>query len=385
MAEMIQRIIVSLLLWLVVAVVLFLMLPATLSTYDESLILTGALQWLAGLRTGVDFYTTYGPLEFMVVGEVLKNSNFNLLAPRLVFTILLSIPIVILCSVVNHTTPLFKSLIIAFVCCLSVYVFVLFPAALYPNYMVLLPLSLILYIKVIGVEGKYSFTLLLALCIATTILLRPGFGILLGGSLLLAVFFESIHIKRAGLIDRVITTVVALVVAAAIVIVFDLATQGSVSGVLGLIRNIHSVVYPEFRELPFPSVTGILPTSQFSSFAFITYFPVFAVIAGGVIYCFSWARLVELCEKQRSVIFWLCFFTGLLYSMALVRTDAAHLAPTVVFSIALGGVLLSVLSKLCARWFKGYNKHKMVAYPCLIVGSSFIGIFLAFCFFHFCC
>jgi hypothetical protein len=63
--------------------VLFLLMPRSVSVYDEGLSLTGAMRVLAGQLPHRDFYANYGPLEFYSFALIFKTFGQSVLVERL--------------------------------------------------------------------------------------------------------------------------------------------------------------------------------------------------------------------------------------------------------------------------------------------------------------
>ncbi|MFK7994196.1 MAG: hypothetical protein AB8B87_08655 [Granulosicoccus sp.] len=331
------------------SIFLLLLQPATISLYDEAIILTGALHWIHGNMPGVDFYTVYGPLQFFIVSLFLKLGDGNFIFSRILYSLILAIPIVVLSRLFIEKTLVERSLKYAFISGMLFFC-TAFSSPSYPSHSLSLLVVLLLLLKLNDTLERTRIlnSVCLSIILSLVFLLRPTVGVVLVIGLLCAIPFDAYNRNKFSAVWmlkelRSLITACAMCVVALIVI--NQQTQGSLVAVLDIILNLQSAIYASMRGLPFPGIHPGPQTIEAYAVFFAAYFPLLGMLCGACLYLCHLLGITALLANNSRTLFWLLFSSSLLYTLGMVRTDAPHLLPTIILSSATIGYTLSIIIK----------------------------------------
>ena len=362
---------------LTTAALLFFYQPVQISIYDEGVMLTGALHWLNGEMPGVDYYTTYGPLQFYLLSLLLDVSNGSLLFARFGHALIITTPVILLATLFRPTRSVKNTSFTLVFILSSILASATFSAPYYPSHSLPALLAILIVFKVHW-ENK-AHPLLAALLLATILTLvfslRPVIGILMAIGLCISIPLECFNerFNWTKFRQRASVVFIAIAISTVLILVIDLSTNHSVFHVLELIRNIQSQAYPVMRALPFPRISDITANPAKLPVFASAYSTVAICVVGGATYLLSLLGKIDLSARQRTALFWLLFSTALLFSLALVRTDGPHLAPAFILSIALFYYLLQQFStSYIKQSLRKSVSASLLVIAALILGFSFI-------------
>ena len=285
--------------------------------YDEGLILTGSWQFARGLLPYRDFYDIYGPGQMMALGSLFALFGKSLLVARM-YDFLLRIALSLLAwgIVRPNLSPVPRVLAhFSLVCWLIGFGNTLSPIV--PCFACLFSAVLLLVHSEGGGHTRERF--LAGIFAGLAVLFRHDIGTL--ATLLLAVALWIL--RPAAGESRTFRRPLVFLSGA---ILFPLPIYGFLTlvtpfGILWrqLIQMPFSV-FPEYRAVPYPSVSGLL-----SSPAFTVPFYLFPLMLA-VSFTLAWVR-----SGNKEVPFWACAFLACLSAsgipQSLGRSDLAHLIP----------------------------------------------------------
>ena len=319
-----SRIVMMVLIFLASLTVFFLGSKATISVYDEGVILTGALRVMDGEQPAANFYVNYGPAQFYIVAWIFELFGPSVTVGRIYDSANLA---AVVCAAywVARDLELRKSILAAFA--LIVLFLLLNRSPLYPvtPIIALLLLGCGLTIRALKSGGGVSGFLPLGAVIAAITLFRIDFGLISIAAFGTAVLVTLFMRVRAGSerFSRAAATMLGVVLITALAFAVTLAAL-YLAGFLG--PAVHDLVtyngrnFAEMRNIPFPSLAKAL-SHPLDGIAI--YLPFLATLLGGVACVFA-NRAGSGAERHTVPLIVLCSATLFFYTHALVRTDRYH-------------------------------------------------------------
>ncbi len=343
-----QRAVATLLVFILSAVLMFLLMDRTIDIFDEGLVLTDVMRTLAGDTVHRDYYSPYGSGYYYTIAAAFRLTENHFIAARLV-----GISVMAAIVAATFSVTFSRTRILACLCCMGIVGawLVASPKYLYPVFPCLL-LSMVATALVLRSRiQREAWPLVLAGCCAgATALFRydAGFFLLLANLAGLAILF-AVERPVARSVQRFVRDAVLYGAGTAVVFApFAIAfvARGALDAFVADIIDYPIHYYVAMRRLPFPPLLEVVRHPSLAG----VYVPVAATV-------FVIARLAlrkprpdappegRLAEPDFSFLVLFTALTVAFFYKGMVRVSPVHM----MMSIVPATLLLAVLAD---RWWK---------------------------------
>lgn len=308
----------------------FLNQPLSIGTYDEAIVLTGAIQVQQGRFPGSEFFSIYGPLQFFIAAAIMEVFGHSILPLRLYNAVLVAVTLLALVAALRPTRSRDVAAIAILLLSIAFVYISRYGSSLYPTHS--LPVFAALFVLAQRRTWSFSASVLgLVTFLTAVIALTPVSGFILLVMLCVAIPFQlwnkdALNVRTLG--RDCAKLALAATLAAAVLTSYDLISGGSMSETIMFLLNEHVPVYATHRALPFPTF------SENSSMIIPAYFPILTFVCGAGFYFYTSAKRKQYSGKMRTTLFWLLFFCLAFYPNGIVRTHGSQLWGTLIFALA---------------------------------------------------